>query len=99
MPGFDGAGPRGEGPYSGGGFGRCGRARRGRQDEVLGVGRGGAPRGGGRGHCHGGGRSDREGWQGRNWDRPDDSRDRLRDMEEENRSLRRRIEELEARGG
>ncbi len=30
MPGRDGTGPRGTGPMTGGGFGPCGRGRRGR---------------------------------------------------------------------
>jgi len=58
MPGFDGTGPLGQGPRTGGGFGYCppttgpyyGRP------VVYGVGRGGLPRGGGRGFAFGGGR-------------------------------------------
>lgn len=37
MPGFDGTGPRGQGPMTGGGFGRCGGATAG---YGSGVGRG-----------------------------------------------------------
>ena len=58
MPAFDGTGPLGQGPRTGGGFGYCpptagpyyGRP------VVYGVGRGGLPRGGGRGFAFGGGR-------------------------------------------
>jgi len=60
MPGFDKTGPRGQGPLTGGGFGRC---RPGPDDEShlradaqWGIGRGGRPRGGGRGRCFAGGR-------------------------------------------
>jgi hypothetical protein len=69
MPGYDGNGPRGQGPRTGGGFGYCGTGSRpvgpfspiGRQGGGAGfggygVGRGGAPFGGGRGRCFGGGR-------------------------------------------
>jgi hypothetical protein len=61
MPGFDGTGPMGLGPRTGGGFGFCapgagypavGYAPWG----VYGVGRGGIPWGGGRGRAFGGGR-------------------------------------------
>ena len=59
MPGFDKTGPLGQGPMTGGGFGLCGRnnqvgetAGRGSR----GAGRGGQPRGGGRGRAWGGGR-------------------------------------------
>jgi hypothetical protein len=61
MPGFDGTGPLGQGPRTGGGRGFClpvagpyyG------QPVVYGVGRGGRPRGGGRGFTFGGGRGRR----------------------------------------
>lgn len=90
MPGFDGTGPEGKGPMTGGRRGRCVGNRRGlsrpetepaneggvpptgganvedmfsamppEPDMVLGVGRGGVPRGGGRGRCFGGGRNRR----------------------------------------
>jgi hypothetical protein len=58
MPGFDGTGPLGQGPRTGGGFGYCpptaGPYYGG--PVVYGVGRGGLPRGGGRGFAFGGGR-------------------------------------------
>ncbi len=61
MPGFDGTGPNGLGPRTGGGFGFCGQgadpAPRGYAPGVVyGVGRGGIPWGGGRGRAFGGGR-------------------------------------------
>ena len=61
MPGFDGRGPRGLGPRTGGGFGVCGpgagRSQTGNAPGVVyGVGRGGIPWGGGRGRVFGGGR-------------------------------------------
>ena len=67
MPGFDGTGPQGQGPRTGGGFGYCpptagpyyGRP------VVYGVGRGGILRGGGRGFAFGGGRGRGRGrWYG-----------------------------------
>ena len=61
MPGFDGTGPMGQGPRTGGGFGFCGPgagpATGGYAPGVVyGVGRGGVPWGGGRGRAFGGGR-------------------------------------------
>ena len=58
MPAFDGTGPLGQGPRTGGGFGFC-QPTTGPyygQAVVYGVGRGGIPRGGGRGFAFGGGR-------------------------------------------
>ena len=59
MPAFDGTGPLGQGPRTGGGFGCCpptaGPYSYG-APVVYGVGRGGLPRGGGRGFAFGGGR-------------------------------------------
>jgi hypothetical protein len=66
MPGLDRTGPRGRGAMTGRRRGRCQhdvvtdrteeRERRPERagDELLGVGRGGRPRGGGRGLCRGG---------------------------------------------
>ena len=61
MPGFDGTGPMGLGPRTGGGFGFCspgvGPSPVGYLPGVFyGVGRGGIPWGGGRGRAFGGGR-------------------------------------------
>ncbi len=70
MPGFDGTGPRGEGPMTGWGRGYCVRPvnqpaagqeqaaanAQNFQQPVYGVGRGGLPRGGGQGRAFGGGR-------------------------------------------
>ena len=78
MPGFDGTGPRGQGPRTGGGRGFCspgigaapysgyyhwGYPTQGNPyASGFGVGRGGFPRGGGRGRTFGGGRG-----RGRCW--------------------------------
>lgn len=65
MPGYDRTGPAGASPKTGWGRGLCGRiAGRGTGyvgEFFRGVGRGGAPSGGGRGRCFGG----RGGWLGR----------------------------------
>ena len=58
MPGFDRSGPQGAGPRTGRGLGRCGtyagEGLRFTRGAFRGVGRGGAPWGGGRGRCFGG---------------------------------------------
>jgi hypothetical protein len=62
MPGFDGTGPMGLGPRTGGGFGFCPPGSGPAVPwgypggVVYGVGRGGIPWGGGRGRAFGGGR-------------------------------------------
>ncbi|MGD9401255.1 MAG: DUF5320 domain-containing protein [bacterium] len=66
MPGFDGTGPWGMGPRTGGGFGFCAPGSgpvpyRSGPGVGYGVGRGGRPWGGGRGRAFGGGR----GWMWR----------------------------------
>ena len=59
MPGFNGTGPQGMGPLTGGGFGYCapgtGATVPVSRGAYYGVGRGGYPRGGGRGRAWGGG--------------------------------------------
>ncbi|MFH1436870.1 MAG: DUF5320 family protein [Pseudomonadota bacterium] len=73
MPGFDRTGPLGGGPMTGGGFGRCNPASRGRNFSGnlagRGAGRGLAPWGGGRGRARGGGRGRGGGcgWGWRAW--------------------------------
>lgn len=77
MPGFDGTGPKGQGPRTGGGRGFCSpergaspsgdphwnyRTRNYPYTSYFGVGRGGLPRGGGRGRAFGGGRGRRWCW-------------------------------------
>ncbi len=59
MPGQDQTGPMGQGPRTGGGFGRCNPNYASAADgtPLMGVGRGGRPMGGGRGRCWGGGRA------------------------------------------
>ena len=54
MPGFDGTGPAGMGPGTGGCRGFC--PPPGYNSQWFGAGRGGRPRGGGRGRAWGGGR-------------------------------------------
>jgi len=118
MPGCDGTGPRGQGPRTGGGFGNCppgsgpagGAGWTGR-----GAGRGGFPRGGGRGRAWGGGR----GWNWRTmaggyphpyWDAPpmtpgtpqqelDALQAQAQAMEGDLQSIRQRIAELESEAG
>jgi len=59
MPGFDRAGPTGQGP-TGRGRGRCGsETRTPAAYPVIGMGRAGVPRGEGRGRCFGGGQGGR----------------------------------------
>lgn len=56
MPGLDRKGPKSEGPRTGRGRGLCGKPENEKNidENDLGVGRGGEPRGGGRGRCFGG---------------------------------------------
>ncbi len=56
MPGMNGTGPMGQGPMTGGGFGKCGTGTASGNNPLLGIGRGGAPRGCGRGLGFGSGR-------------------------------------------
>jgi len=62
MPGFDGTGPMGMGPRTGGGRGYCPPVAGAQASPawtgpfLRGAGRGGVPWGGGRGRVHGGGR-------------------------------------------
>lgn len=56
MPGFDQTGPLGEGPMTGGGFGRCAPGDVPTDMQRRGLGRGGTPFGGGRGRGRGFGR-------------------------------------------
>lgn len=93
MPGFDQTGPRGEGPLTGGGRGRCVPDPGSETPVVYGVGRGGRPWGGGRGRCFGG----RGGWGGfwaAPWrpaatsSRPDELRAEIKALSEEVAALR-----------
>ena len=59
MPGFDRTGPMGQGARTGGGWGYCGPGTEATEQVpplARGLGRGGAPWGGGRGRGRGGGR-------------------------------------------
>ena len=107
MPGFDGTGPRGQGPRTGGGFGYCAPGSGpgyGAGGFPRGAGRGGFPWGGGRGRAWGGGR----GWGGQSmyggypppaaqWT-PEQELESLQmqaqAMEQELQSIRQRITEL-----
>lgn len=67
MPGFDGTGPIGQGSRTGGGRGYCPPVAAPYAygaPVVYGVGRGGLPRGGGRGYAFGGGRGRGRGFRG-----------------------------------
>lgn len=74
MPGYDRTGPRGEGPLTGGRRGLCVSPElRGRGGAPgFGVGRGGAPYGGGRGRAWGGGYGQGYGYYRMPPDRPAD---------------------------
>jgi len=71
MPNLNGTGPQGQGPMTGGRRGRCSDPKpaqsistekeSGATKEVLGVGRGGRPRGGGQGNCYGGNKRNGQG--------------------------------------
>jgi len=70
MPNIDGTGPSGQGPMTGGKRGRCRKLQSqniqtekqtGEAKEILGVGRGGKPCGGGQGNCYGGGKREGQG--------------------------------------
>ena len=65
MPGFDKTGPRGEGPLTGGGFGRCRGDTDGNDASQYGPGRRGWGRGPGGGGGGGRGRRNRGGGRGR----------------------------------
>ena len=110
MPGFDKTGPMGQGPMTGGGFGRCAGARASENMELWdrgalrGAGRGGQPWGGGRGRCFGGGRSRGRwgaGMQRLNpkamGDSASQAQELLDALELENEKLRGRLAELEAK--
>jgi hypothetical protein len=102
MPGLDRSGPLGAGPGTGRGQGRC---RRYAADNVpLGVGRGGEPRGGGRGRCFGGrGLGQRRGVNAGEValvpsEQAETLKTQLAAAEDEIASLRARLEELENKG-
>ncbi|HPN39323.1 MAG TPA: DUF5320 domain-containing protein [Melioribacteraceae bacterium] len=60
MPNRDGTGPTGNGSRTGRRLGNCKKVedtvKTEQENEVLGVGQGGRPRGGGKGNCFGGGK-------------------------------------------
>ena len=114
MPRFDGTGPMGMGPRTGGGFGYCSPGagpEYGPGYYPRGAGRGFAPRGGGRGRAWGGGRA-RGGWGGsgrgvHRWEYASSSpeaevsylRDQASALEEQLQAIQDRIDELSAEKG
>lgn len=111
MPGFNGTGPRGEGPMTGGGRGVCISNIEERRDSgFYGVGRGGMPRGGGRGRAWGGGRGRGRGMgRGSGWgfaapqpvaaDERTYLADQLSLLENEMREIKERFSELDKNKG
>jgi len=116
MPGRDGTGPMGYGPRSRGGFGWCPPVADPRMSPpVYGVGRGGIPRGGGRGLAWGGGMGWRrsapyaQGFPGRYYRGPvrdagqaDEAgflRERIQDLEEELKTAKDRLRDVESPAG
>jgi hypothetical protein len=106
MPGLDRTGPVGAGPRSGRGRGICGkyagRSTDAVREDFRGIGRGGAPRGCGRGRCFGG-RGTGQGWRGffgrfdrSSTEEPERLRAQLKAAEQDIAVLRTRLEELAA---
>lgn len=100
MPGFDGTGPRGQGPRTGGGFGRCrvdfnvGD----RLDAPRGAGRGYLPWGGGCGRAWGGGRGPGRGQINARLPREDDLamlRDQAAQLARELQAVNERLHQFE----
>jgi len=76
MPGYNRRGPEGEGPRTGRATGYCG-GNKPTEDPAYGLGRGGAPKGGGRGNGWGKGRENGKGvgFMSRNYFKPGYNRD------------------------
>lgn len=95
MPAFNGTGPQGYGPKTGGGFGRC--AQDASQTPYYGVGRGGFPRGGGQGFAFGG-RGGRCVRSHRLWERmPSDAQQEQEWLRQQAQSLQEQLRQIEAR--
>ena len=93
MPAFNGTGPQGYGPKTGGGLGRC--AQDASQTPYYGVGRGGFPRGGGQGFAFGG-RGGRRARPRRMWgETPVNTLASAVDPQQEQEWLRRQAESLQ----
>jgi hypothetical protein len=95
MPGFDGTGPQGQGAGTGGRRGPCfaGKESAAKATDLRGVGRGYAPRGGGRGRAFGGGRRPGFGNQVPAEDSAQALKDRAAALERELEEVRRRIDD------
>jgi hypothetical protein len=104
---MDQTGPLGEGPMTGRAMGRCNPEGSEQMRAGFGVGRGGAPRGGGRGWCFGGGRGrpGRFGHGRRGAGAPavdaetDDLRNEVRTLTEEVSRLRAELEQQKGGSG
>jgi len=95
MPAFNGTGPQGYGPKTGGGFGRC--AQDASQTPYYGVGRGGFPRGGGQGFAFGG-RGGRCALSRRMWEgTPSDAQQEQEWLTRQAQSLQEQLRRVEAR--
>ncbi len=96
MPGFDRKGPLGQGPMTGGKRGYCGSKNTPPVNNGLGVGRGGRPRGGGRGACFGGGRNKGMNWNFFNSNSEEDFfNQQIETLKQEKEELEKRLEKLE----
>ncbi len=100
MPGFDGTGPLGEGPRTGWGRVYCsprvGAGAASGRVGLRGVGRGGAPWGGGRGRCFGG--RVFWGWPARGFSSGQSSSDyEVESLREELARAQNKVQEMEAR--
>lgn len=91
MPGYDGTGPNGSGPMTGRSLGRCGGNAAG--NSFAGAGRGGFPRGCGRGRAFGGGRGQGARWFAQSPDSADESSYLKREAE----ALKSRLSDLNER--
>ena len=94
MPAFNGTGPQGYGPKTGGGFGRCAQDA---SQTPYGVGRGGFPRGGGQGFAFGG-RGGRCARSHRRWERTSsDAQQEQEWLRQQAQSLQEQLRQIEAR--
>jgi len=106
MPGFDGTGPQGQGPRTGGGFGYCRpvAGQPGAQNWGYGADRGGLPRGGRRGRVFGGGRARGRGWyagRGRGWyagaPAPLTQEEELAQLQQQSQAIQQQLADIQTR--